>query len=191
MNSSRVLYQQSPIKPMSNLTYRFEEWLLYVWDIFLRHPGQDLQKIPLEKGMTVVDYGCGPGHYTIPTAEMVGAKGHVYAVEIQPLALETVKKKAAQKSLGNVIPVLVDCYNTGIPDASVDVVLLIDAFHMISDRDALLKEICRLLKPDGFLYMDPGHMKAGEGKNIVEKTGLFNMVKFDGRNMQLAKCPKI
>lgn len=191
MNSSGVRCQQSAIKPMSNLAYRFEEWLLYVWDIFLRHPEQDLQRIPLEKGMTVVDYGCGPGHYTIPLAEMVGPKGRVYAVEIQPLALETVKKKAARKSLANIIPVLVDSYDTGIPEASADVVLLIDAFHMMSDRDALLKEIYGLLKPDGFLYMDPGHMKAGEVKNIVEKTGLFKMVKFDGRNMRLAKCPKI
>ena len=187
MNSNGVRCQQSAIKPMSNLTYRLEEWLLYVWDILLRHPTQDLQRIPLEKGMTVVDYGCGPGHYTIPTAEMVGPQGRVYAVEIQPLALETVKKKAARKSLDNVILVLVDSYNTGIPDASVDVVLLIDAFHMISDHDALFKEICRLLKPDGFLHMDPGHMKAGEVENIVEKTGLFNTVQFDGRNMRLTK----
>lgn len=184
---NKDICQQSAVKPMPNLTYRLEEWLLYVWDIFLRHPRQDLQKIPIEKGMTAVDYGCGPGHYTIPTAEMVGAKGRVYAVEIQPLALQTVEKKAGQKSLGNIIPVLVDSYSTGIPDESADAVLLIDAFHMISDRDALFKEICRLLKPDGFLYMDPGHMKAREVKNIVESTRLFNTVKFDGRNMQLTK----
>ena len=191
MNSSEAVYRASGIKPMSNLTYRLEEWLLFVWDIFLRHPRQDLAKVPLKEGMTVVDYGCGPGHYTIPLAEVVGPKRQVYAVEIQPLALETIKKKAAQKSLGNITPVLVDSYNTGIPDASADVVLLIDAFHMISDRNALLQEICRLLKPDGFLFMDPGHMKASEVKIIVESTGLFYTIKFDGRNMQLKKRPKL
>jgi len=188
---NKVMTKQSTVKPMSNLTYRFEEWLLYIWDIFLRHPRQDLAKVPLKEGMTAVDYGCGPGHYTIPLAEMVGPKGQVYAVEIQRLALETIKRKAAQKSLGNIIPVLVDSYNTGIPDASADAVLLIDAFHMISDRDALFKEICRLLKPEGFLCMDPGHMNALEVKSITERSGLFHMVKFDGRNMQLTKKLKI
>ena len=187
MNSSKTISRIGEIKPMSNLTYHFEEWLLFVWDIFLRHPGQDLEKLPLKEGMTVVDYGCGPGHYTIPAAETVTPKGHVYAVEIQPLALETIKKKAAQKSLENITPVLVDSYNTGIPDASTDVVLLIDVLHMISDHDSLFLEIFRLLKPDRFLFMDPGHMKAEVVKNIVDNTGLFNLVRFDGRNTLLTK----
>ena len=187
MSRSEVLYQDNKIKPMSNLTYRFEEWLLYVWDIFLRHPRQDLQKIPLQEGMTVVDYGCGPGHYTIPLAEMVGPKGRVYAVDIQPLAMETIERQASRKSLHNITTVLVDSFDTNIPDSSADVVLLIDAFHMITDRDALFKEICRLLKPSGVLFMDSGHMKPLKAKSIIENTHLFNMIRFDGRNMLLVK----
>ena len=46
--------------------------------------------------MTVVDYACGPGHYTIPVAELVGPQDIIFAVDIQPLAMETIKRKAAK-----------------------------------------------------------------------------------------------
>ena len=185
------MYQETKLKPMSNFMFRCAKCLMYVWDIFLRHPRRDIEKLPLKAGMTVVDYGCGPGHYTIPLAEVIGPSGRVYAVDIQPLAVATVKKQAARKSLNNITTVLVNSYDTGMPDSTADIVLLLDTFHMISDPDALFREISRLLKPDGFLLMDPGHMKAVKAKTIVERSGLFNMVRFDGRNMQLAKCPKI
>lgn len=179
--------QPQEIKPMSNMTFRLMQVVMYGWDIILRHPLKDLEKMPLRQGMTIVDYACGQGHYTIPLAETVGPSGRVYAVDIQPLAVEVVKKKANQKSLRNVTAVLVDSYNTGIPDASADVVLLIDALHYMTDPDALFREIHRLLKPNGFLCMDPGHMKTVEARSIVERTGLFTVVEADGRNMRLGK----
>ena len=90
--------------------------------------------------MAVVDYACGPGRYTIPAAEMVGPKGKVHAADIQPLAIESVKKKAANKSLTNIVPILVDSFNTGIPDSSIETVLLIDAIYPIKDRTPLLND---------------------------------------------------
>jgi len=175
------------IKPMSNLTFRLMQGVMYVWDIFLRHPRKDLERMLLKEGMTVVDYACGQGDYTIPLAEIVGPKSRVYAVDIQPLAVEVIRKKASRKSLHQVTAVLVDSYHTSIPDATADVVLFIDALHYITDPDALFCEIHRLLKPGGVLCMDPGHLKAGEGRAIVERTGLFNLVTSDGRNMQLTR----
>lgn len=191
MSRNDVIYQENRIKPMSNLTYRLMEWVMYVWDIFLRHPQKDLKKVPLKGGMTVIDYACGPGHYTIPLAEIVGPKGRVYAVDIQPLAMETVKKKATKKSLRNIITVLVDSYDTGIPDASADIVIFMDTLHMITDHHALFQEISRLLKPNGLLFMDPGHMKVAKARSIIENTGFFDLAEFDGRNMQLTKRRKI
>jgi ubiquinone/menaquinone biosynthesis C-methylase UbiE len=137
--------------------------------------------------MTVVDYACGPGRYTIPLAEAVGPQGRVYAIDIQPLAIEIVKKKAVSKGLANIETVLVDSYHSGIPDASADLVLLLDVIHGIHERDVLFREIHRLLKPSGLLFMDSGHASTREVKAQVEATGLFTMVKFDGRDMLLSK----
>jgi ubiquinone/menaquinone biosynthesis C-methylase UbiE len=118
---------------------------------------------------------------------MVGPKGKVYAVDIQPLAIEIVKKKAASRSLTNVQTILTDSFNTGIPDSTADIVLLIDAISPIQDRQALLEEVFRLLKPDGLLFMDSSHMKTSRAKSIVEKTGLFVLFNLGGRNMVWAR----
>jgi len=185
MSSRSTVVQE--IKPMSNLTFRLMQPVLYVWDIFLRHPKKDLEKMPLKEGTTVVDYACGQGHYTIPLAEVVGPNGRVYAVDIQPLAVEEVKKKANRKSLRNITAVLVGSYNTSIPDATADVVLLIDALHYIMSPDALFCEIHRILKPNGVLCMDCGHLTASEGRSMVDRTSLFDVIRANGRNMQLTK----
>jgi ubiquinone/menaquinone biosynthesis C-methylase UbiE len=174
------------LKPMSSLSFRLMAWTMSIMDLF-SNPKQLLKKVPFQKGMVVVDYACGPGRYTIPAAEIIGPKGKVYAVDIQPVAIEMVKKKAKNKSLSNVETVLVDSFNTGIPDSSADIVLLIDAIFPIKDRESLFKEIYRLLKPSGWLFMDPSHLAPSKAKSLVENMGLFVITEFDGRNMLLKK----
>jgi len=94
--------------------------------------------------------------------------------------------RAAGKCLTNVEAVLVDSYQTGIQDTSVDMVLLIDVIHSVSDYGALFHEIHRLLKPDGLLFIEPSHMKTSQARQIVESTGLFTIVKFEGKSMFLS-----
>jgi ubiquinone/menaquinone biosynthesis C-methylase UbiE len=171
---------------MPDIAFRMMTWFTKVEDLF-QHPADLLKKAPLKEGMTVVDYACGPGRYTIPVAKIIRPSGTVYAVDNQPLAIDIIKKKAAANSLSNVKPVLVDSFATGIPSSSADVVLLIDAISLISDRASLFKEIHRLLKPDGFLFMDSSHMSISLAKQIVEKTGLFTAVHLEGRTMLWAK----
>jgi len=181
--------RRDTLKPMPNLAFGAMKSTMKLTDLLFPSGRAErrLADVPLRKAMTVVDYGCGPGRYTIPMAEIVGVGGRVYAVDIQPLAIETVKRKAAGKGLINVQPVLVNSYHTGLLDASVDLVLLVDVVHGIQDRASLFQEIHRLLKSGGLLYMDSGHSSTSEMKSQVEATGLFTMVKFDGRNMLLSR----
>jgi ubiquinone/menaquinone biosynthesis C-methylase UbiE len=81
------------LKPMSNLSFRLMTWTMAIEDLF-KNPAKLLKDAPLKEGMVVVDYACGPGRYAIPAAESVGPSGKVYAVDSQPLALATVKRKA-------------------------------------------------------------------------------------------------
>lgn len=177
-------------KPMADVGFRLMTYWYKVSDLLgFTNPPQRLQKVPLREGMTVVDYACGPGRYTLPAAKSVGPNGKVFAVDIQPLAVNMVKEKAARESLTNIETIVVDSYDTGIQGSSVDLVLLIDAFHHIGDRHALLREIQRILKQDGILFMDPGHMKMSRAKEIVESTGLFTITERRGNDMLLA--PKV
>jgi len=163
----------------SDLAFRFMA-LGYKLRDLLQNPRRSLEKARLRRGMSVVDYGCGPGSFTIAAAELVGHEGKVFAVDIHPLAISAVKQKSSRKGLQNVETILVKGYDTGIEASSVDRVLLIDTIHAIDDPDALFREIHRMLKPDGLLFMEKGHMAMPEQKSLVEKTGLFKITESEG-----------
>jgi ubiquinone/menaquinone biosynthesis C-methylase UbiE len=140
--------------------------------------------------MSVVDYGCGPGSFTIPAAELVGQEGKVFAVDIHPLAIRAVRQKALRKGLPNVEAILVQGYDTGIGESSIDRVLLIDTIHLIDDPDALFREIHRMLRPDGLLFMEKGHMAMSEQKEVLANTGLFQIREAEGLMMLAAPQPE-
>lgn len=177
-------------KPMPNIHFRCMTWMYKFADAArMTNPRRRLEKTPIRRGMAVVDYACGPGRYAIPAAKLVGGEGKVFAVDIQPLAIKMVRKKATGQSLTNIEPILVEAYDTGIQGSSIDLVLMFDALHMISDRAALLSEVHRLLKQDGIFFLDSGHMKLSKAKEIVEDNGLFAIVECRGDDMLLA--PKV
>ena len=163
----------------SDLAFRLMTLIYRLRDL-LQNPRRSLEKAGLTEGMSVVDYGCGPGSFTIPAAELVGHEGRVFAVDIHPLAISTVKQKASRRGLQNVETVLVQGYDTGIESSSIDRVLLTDTIHLIDDPDALFREIHRMLKPDGLLFMEKGHMAMSEEKAILEKSGLFKITESEG-----------
>lgn len=139
----------------------------------LRLPRKNiLKEVGIKPGFRVLDYGCGPGSYIIPLAELVGESGKVYALDIHPLAIRKVQGIASKKQLANVETILSDC-QTALPDNSLDVVLLYDIFHHLSDRDRVLKELNRVLKPDGILSFSDHHMKEREILAGVTNGGLF------------------
>ena len=125
---------------------------------FIWSPLKHFKKIPIKEGMVVVDYGCGLGRYTLQAAMAVGPNGKVYAVDVQPLAISMIQEKASCESLTNIEAILIDFYSTGIQASSIDLFLLIDTLHMINNCPALFREIHRLLKQNGRIFMDPGHM---------------------------------
>jgi ubiquinone/menaquinone biosynthesis C-methylase UbiE len=154
--------------------------LMYNLRDLLQNPRKSLEKAQLRRGMSVVDYGCGPGSFTIPAAALAGPEGKVFAVDIHPLAIRSVEDKARRKGLQNVEAILVKGYDTGIQDSSIDRVLLIDTIHLIEDPEALFREIHRVLKLDGLLFMEKGHMAMSEQKEILTKTGLFRITESQG-----------
>jgi len=173
---------QAKPKAMSNAHFKGMVFL-YRLASLIWNPERHLRKVPVERGMVVVDYGCGPGRYTVPLSKLVGPEGKVFAVDIQPLATKMVKQKSAQESLTNIEPILIDSYDTGIPGSTADLVLLVDTLHEIGDCDALFPEIHRILKPHGILFMDPGHMRLSKAREIVESTGLFTILECRNRDM--------
>jgi ubiquinone/menaquinone biosynthesis C-methylase UbiE len=171
-------------KCQSDLEYRALILWYRIQDMLrIGDPIKHIVKAPIAPGMTIVDYACGPGRYTVPIAKIVGATGHIYAVDIHPRAVKTMRQRVARAGLGNVTPILARGYTTGIPDTVADGVVLVDVFHSIDDPKSLLQEIHRLLKPGGWLFMDPGHMPLEKARSSVQSTGLLVWRRIDGSDM--------
>jgi ubiquinone/menaquinone biosynthesis C-methylase UbiE len=133
-----------------------------------------LSEIGLKPGQTVLDFGCGPGQFTIAAARLVGDKGYVHALDVHPTALEMVGGMASERGLSNVETIYSDL-DTGLDEASVDAVLLFDAVRKRKDVSLVLREIHRILKPQGSLHVRGSGMKPGRIEDLMVKDGHFRL----------------
>jgi len=113
----------------------------------------------IKTGSCGLDYRCGPGSYTALRSKMAGAEGRVYAVDAHPRAVKKVKDIIAAHRLRNVETVCSGC-ETGLSDHSVDLVLLYDVLHAVVNKDNVLRELHRILKPGGRLSFQDHRMDA-------------------------------
>ena len=66
------------------------------------NPGEILEKIGVEAGITAADFGCGSGYFVLELAKRTGNKGKVFAIDVVPQALESVRSLAKMRGLFNV-----------------------------------------------------------------------------------------
>ena len=151
------------------------------------NPEEELNKINIGEGQRMLDYGCGVGSYTFPVASSVGKKGKVYALDKQPFAIRRVKERAQKDGFRNIDTILSDG-DTGLPDESVDVILLYGVLPEIKSKEPLLKELYRVLKPDGYLSTRfCFRIKKEKVLEIMETTHLFLLREQKGRILNFEK----
>lgn len=173
-------------EPEPNLHYKFMAFSYRFRDFFLRRR-KILEEVGIKPGFHVLDYGCGPGGYITATAELVGRSGRIYALDIHPLAMEMGQKIAAKNGLANVETIHSDC-ETGLPDNSIDIVLLYDTFHDLDDPDRVLTELHRVLRLNGILSFSDHHLKEDEILAGVTKAGLFRLSNRGKRTYSFSKA---
>ena len=117
-------------KPMSDYHFEFMSFGYKFRDFFLRRK-RILDEVGIKEGFHILDYGCGPGGYVAAASKLVGESGKVHALDIHPLAIQKIKDIVSKYNLPNVQTIHSDC-RTGLPDNSIDVVLLYDTFHALS-----------------------------------------------------------
>jgi len=172
-------------KPKSNLDFRLMS-LAYIFRD-LRLPRMEiLKEVGIKPGFRVLDFGCGPGSYVEAASRLVGQSGRVYALDIHPLAVQSVQRMVLKKGLANVETILSDC-QSGLPDDSIDVVLLYDTYHGLGEPDKVLKELHRVLKLDGVLSFSDHHMREHEIVAKVTVGGLFHLADKGQRTYSFSK----
>ena len=131
-------------------------------------PRKVLEDVGVSEGDSVLDFYSGPGDYSIAAAEIVGSKGEVNALDIHPLALETVEQKAKRKGLGNLYTIFSDL-ETGMGKESVDTVLLYGVLHRTSDKKGLMKEMRKITKTGGTVSISGPRMSRDSLVKMMKK----------------------
>jgi ubiquinone/menaquinone biosynthesis C-methylase UbiE len=126
-----------------------------------RKPDEVVAALRLKPGMTVVDLGAGSGVFTRRFARAVVPGGRAIGLDVNPGAIDTLRKDAASAGLSNYEARLVKEDDPAIPEASADVVFLSNTYHHIEDRVAYFTRLRSALKRDGRLVIVdfmPGQM---------------------------------
>jgi ubiquinone/menaquinone biosynthesis C-methylase UbiE len=116
-------------------------------------PSRAIRALRLEPGQVIADIGAGSGYYSLLLAKAVGPQGRVYATDIQPEMLAILERKLKAQSIGNVQLVLGTETETRLPDASVDLAIMVDVYHELQQPQAFLQAVKRALKPGGRLVL--------------------------------------
>lgn len=121
-------------------------------------PSQRSIESYVKKGQVVADLGCHSGFYTLPLAECVGPEGKVYAVDIDKKSIRTLEKNAGKGSYHNIEIHATSASDLSfIEDKSVDFILANGLlWSMPNDRQLSVKEMKRILKPNGQVYLSLG-----------------------------------
>lgn len=103
--------------------------------------------------MTVLDFGCGPGYFTIPMAEMVGVNGIVIATDLQDGMLQKLKEKIDGTTIADRITLhKCEAHQIGISE-NVDFILAFYVIHEVPEKEKLFAEFFTILKPGGKLFI--------------------------------------
>ncbi len=111
-----------------------------------------ISRFPVDEDDVVADIGAGTGYFTFPIAKRV-PKGRVYAVDIQKEMLAFIEERIDETGQDNVTPLLGNITDPGLPDDSVDLAFIVDAYHEFSHPREMGEGLMRALKPGGRLLL--------------------------------------
>ncbi len=126
------------------------------------NPYKLLKQAGLKNDQTVLEVGCGPGFFTVPASKIVGENGFIYAIDINPFAIESVNKKVKKAGVENVEALVISVYNTELYDQSIDLAFLFGVRHVL-EYTKVKKEMNRIMKNEGILAIQ----KWGANKKLI------------------------
>jgi predicted methyltransferase len=148
----------------------------------LDHPEQILRLARIKPGMHVADFMAADGYYSELLSYVVGPKGHVLLINNPPFdrwANNAWQGRIAHNRLPNVEHQTVDLNNMGLPDGSLDAILLVKVYHDLYwvdtdkknwptvDTKAVLDKLVKTLKPGGTLVVVDHSSQPGAGTTVA------------------------
>ncbi len=112
-------------------------------------PDEVLKALGLSPGQTVCDIGAGPGYFSLRAARLVGERGHVFAVDVEPQILDVLRHRIITSGVRNVTPVFALPYDPLVPNGACDLILVVDTYHHFPDGPAYLRTLVTKLRKGG------------------------------------------
>lgn len=114
---------------------------------------QIFEAMLVKPGAVVADVGAGGGFFTKRLSSAVGVKGRVLAVDVGADALRRLRDRVADDGLANVQVIEGAVDDPRLPAGSVDAALIVNAYHEMTEHQAMLAKIRTALKPGGRLVI--------------------------------------
>jgi ubiquinone/menaquinone biosynthesis C-methylase UbiE len=137
----------------------------------LENPDKILGRFVRQR-MIVLETGCGMGYFTLPLARMVGPKGRVVAVDIEPKMLSVLERRAKKAGLLDRIEIRqVEGEGLGLEELTgeVDFSVALHMVHEVPDQASFFTDVWQALKPDGkLLVIEPkGHVSQDQFEQTI------------------------
>ena len=115
-----------------------------------QQPDRVMDALGIADGARVADLGAGGGWFTVRLAHRVGPNGRVFAQDIQPQMLESIRRRVLREGLGNVETILATPADPRLP-GDLTAVLIVDVYPQMAAPVETLRHIRRALSPQGRL----------------------------------------
>lgn len=135
------------------MSYMGADWLIRPEREEEEQPDKMLDALKIQPGDTVADVGAGVGYTSARISKRVGPKGVVLATDIQPQMVKMMRENMKALKISNVKPILCTADDTKLPDAGVDLILMVDVYHEVPNPAPFLKGLRKALKPGGRLVL--------------------------------------
>jgi precorrin-6B methylase 2 len=112
-------------------------------------PQLTIDALQIEPGQTIADLGAGSGYYTFRIAPLVGEKGRVLAIDVEPRMLRIIGERARRAGVSNVVTVLGTPSDPNLEADSVDLLFMVDVYHELEFPFEVMTRVREALKPGG------------------------------------------
>ncbi|MEP7353849.1 MAG: methyltransferase domain-containing protein [Acidobacteriota bacterium] len=129
------------------------EWLVRPERETEEQPDLALDLMNIKPGMQIADIGSGVGYMTLRMAKRVGPSGKIYGVDLQQGMLDKLNANARAANISNVETILGLPADPKLPDGKMDIVLMVDVYHEVSQPQEMLRKLRQAMKPDGRLIL--------------------------------------
>lgn len=120
------------------------------------HPEEIIKYLEIKPGMIIADFGSGSGVFTILFAKMTGPQGKIYALDVMKETLDTIKSKAKSEGLLNIETIWANLEaqnGSKLETETQDMVVMANVLFQSSQKQTILNEAKRILKPSGRLIV--------------------------------------